>query len=120
MCTADGILLKVDGTAQHEGKTTPVRIALANIHVRAQDAALFDVPGTMKVVPYAMAQMLLKRDEKHGAAYAAKWAIISKDAKILLIFAVIIYIKKRLNRFFSSGHHGTRGGLSHIWRDVDA
>ena len=58
--TAEGILMKVDGMATHEGKQTAVKISLANLHQRAQDASLFDVPASMKVVPYAMAQMLMK------------------------------------------------------------
>jgi hypothetical protein len=64
--TADGIILKVDGTAQHDGKTTPVKIILANLHIRPQDPALFEVPPTMKVVPYAMAQMLMKGAKNMG------------------------------------------------------
>jgi hypothetical protein len=58
--TANGIILKVDGTVQHDGKTTPVKIALSNLQVWPQNPLLFEVPNTMKIVPYAMAQMLLK------------------------------------------------------------
>jgi hypothetical protein len=59
-CTTDGIILKVDGTVQHEGKTTPVKIALAEVHIHPQDPKLFEIPATMKVIPYAMAQMLMQ------------------------------------------------------------
>jgi hypothetical protein len=46
--TQDGILMQIDGTVIHDGKTTPVRAVTSNLHRRPQPPALFVVSNGIK------------------------------------------------------------------------
>ena len=56
--TADGIILKIEGDAVHNGQTTPVKAALTELHVRPQNPALFQLPSGMKQLPVGLNGLL--------------------------------------------------------------
>jgi hypothetical protein len=59
--TAQGIILKIDGTGEQNGRRGDIHLQCRNVHVGPQDAALFEPPAAYRQVtvpPSAVAAMI--------------------------------------------------------------
>ena len=71
--TAQGIILKVDGAGEQDGRRGALHLAFRNIHVGPQDVALFEPPAGYRqiTVPPAAVEAMIKGLERLQHAPAA-------------------------------------------------
>ena len=49
-----GILMRIEGTGTQNGKATPISAAMTEVHLRAQNPALLNLPPKTRVIPLAI------------------------------------------------------------------